>query len=306
MLSLSVERGGSHLSPVGFSQVVARSLVRAKHTPRRTGFRTGASKIALHAAVAAFCVSERTPNNTGEAPRGAINPVPRRGSRENTMSCQPSTSSSMSSSMLRSPVALASLHAIASHVTVSAGHETAAAAPTTRALPSCGPVEGPHGAQRDDVPPPSKTQDWVVSQTIPCRGCFPLALEVTETLANAFLSGEGYVRSKTHRGAPTILDIHRAEFHCKRCVTSRASLGERPQPNQPRLATDDVLGQLRKQGIKQMRGASTPQRIRVVKSEPAHAFTSRLKGIPPSSSLMIRSTTAAKPMAPGTRKRRAP
>ena len=116
----------------------------------------GASKIALHAAVAAFCVSERTPNNTGEAPRGAINPVPRRGSRENTMSCQPSTSSSMSSSMLRSPIALASLHAIASHVTVSAGHETAAAAPTTPCSPQMREGWGPHGAQRDDVRPPVK------------------------------------------------------------------------------------------------------------------------------------------------------
>ena len=52
------------------------------------------------------------------------------------------------------------------------------------------------------------------------------------------------------------------------------------QPNQPRLATDDVFGQPRKHCIKQVRGAPSPQRIRVVKSQPAHAFTSRLKGIP--------------------------
>ena len=231
----------------------------------------GASKIALHAAVAAFCVSERTPNNTGEAPRGAINPSHGE-SRENTISCQPSTSSSMSSSMLRSPVALASLHAIASHVTVSAGHETAAAAPTTRALPRCVTVEGPHGAQRDDVRPPSKTQDWVVSQAIPCQGCFPLALEVTETLANAFLSGKDTFVPKRIEVTQQSLDIHRAEFHCKRCVTSRASLGERPQPNQPRLATDDVFGQLRKQCIKQVRGAPPPnESVSSSPSQPMHS-----------------------------------
>ena len=84
----------------------------------------------LQAVLAALADVARTPNSTGEEPRGAMRLVPRRGSLEKTTSGQLSTSESATSSTDLGVLEwFSDRHAMASQVQRSPGQATAAVAP---------------------------------------------------------------------------------------------------------------------------------------------------------------------------------